>query len=445
MHKKTIIAVATFLFIASQLRATTNNINILLVGSGGREHAIAHSIAHSPLVKKLFVAPGNGGTQQMHDVYTVAIKPTDINALVNFASQEKIDLAIVGPEEPLAAGISDAFHQAGIACLGPSQAAAQIETSKSFAKNFMKTHGIPTASYEVITSLKQAEKYIETHNTPLVIKADGLAAGKGVVIAQTKEHARNTVQTMLSGDAFGSAGTKIVCEEFLQGQEVSFIVLADGKNCIPLATAQDYKKLRDGDEGPNTGGMGAYSPAPCITPALHTRIMQTIIEPTLTNLAAEGTPFVGFLYAGLMITPNGDPYVLEFNCRLGDPETQVILPRMQSDLVPLCLAAVEKKLDTMTIEWDWRKAVTVVVADSGYPTSVHAGQPITVEPTPETTIFHAATKWDGTQLVSTGGRILSVTACADSFDQARKKVYDGVRNIQMPHMQYRGDIAERVS
>ncbi len=444
MFKKTMIFIGTFLFTATQWAALSQNLKILIIGGGGREHAVAHKVVQSPHVAKVFVAPGNGGTERMHKVRNVAIKSTDINALTAFALKEKINLAIVGPEAPLDAGITDAFNQAGIACLGPTQAAAQIETSKSFAKEFMKRHGIPTASYEVITSLAQAEAYIEEHTVPLVIKADGLAGGKGVIIAQTKQEARTAMKDMLSGTAFGNAGQKIVCEEFLQGEEVSFIVLTDGTHCIPLATAQDYKKLSNGDGGPNTGGMGAYSPAPCITSELHARIMREIIEPTIKKLAAEGKPFVGFLYAGLMISPNGEPYVLEFNCRLGDPETQVILPRMKTDLVPLGLAAVQQKLHNMTIEWDPRKAVTVVVADSGYPSSGHVGQKIEIPQTSESLVFHAATKWKDAQLVSSGGRILAVTALADSFDLAREKAYQGVQKIQMPHMQYRTDIASRV-
>ncbi len=444
MLKKTMIVIGTFLFTTTQWASLSQDLKILIVGGGGREHAVAHKVIQSPHVTQVFVAPGNGGTERMKKVRNVAIQPTDIDALTAFASQEKIDLAIVGPEAPLADGITDAFNLAGIACLGPTQAAAQIETSKSFAKEFMKRHRIPTASYEVITSLAQAEAYIEEHNVPLVIKADGLTGGKGVIIAQTKQKARHAVNDMLRGDSFGKAGHTIVCEEFLHGQEVSFMVLTDGTHCIPLATSQDYKKLRDGDEGLMTGGMGSYSPAPCITPELHTRIMQNIIEPTIKNLAAEGKPFVGFLYAGLMISPNGDPYVLEFNCRLGDPEAQVILPRMHTDLIALGLAAVQQKLLNMTIEWDPRKAVTVVVADSGYPTPRYLGQPIEIQQAPETTIYHAGTAWKDAQLISSGGRILAVTALADSFDQACKKVYAGVQLIQMPHMQYRSDIAERV-
>ncbi len=445
--RNTLLIQCCALFFTSTQGATLSpkDLKILIIGGGGREHALAYKVVQSPHVSQVFVAPGNGGTERMHKVRNIAIQPTDIDALVAFASQKKIDLTIVGPEAPLAAGITDALHRVGIACLGPTQAAAQIETSKSFAKEFMTKHGIPTARYEIITSLAQAEAYIETHKVPLVIKADGLTGGKGVIIAQTKHEARKAVEHMLSGAAFGKEGHTVVCEEFLQGPEVSFIVLTDGTHCIPLATAQDYKKLSDGDEGPNTGGMGSYSPATCITPELHTRIMREIIEPTIKNLSAEGTPFVGFLYAGLMITPDGNPYVLEFNCRLGDPETQVIIPRMQSDLVPLGLAAVKQKLHNMTIEWDSRNAATVVVADSGYPKPCHLGQSIDIHQTPETTIYHAATKWYDAQLVSTGGRILAVTALADSLDQARKKAYEGVPHIQIPHMRYRRDIAAGIA
>jgi phosphoribosylamine---glycine ligase len=439
-----LIQCCALLFTSTQGAALSQNLKILIVGGGGREHALACKVVQSPHVAQVFIAPGNGGTERMQKVRNVALKPTDIDALVSFASHEKIDLVIVGPEAPLAAGITDALHRVGIACLGPTQAAAQIETSKHFAKEFMTKHGIPTASYEVITSLAQAEAYIETHNVPLVVKADGLTGGKGVIIAQTKQKARQAAHDMLSGAAFGKEGQTIVCEEFLQGQEVSFIVLTDGTHCIPLATSQDYKKLCNGDEGLMTGGMGACSPAPCITPELHSRIMREIIDPTLKQLAADGTPFVGFLYAGLIITPDGNPYVLEFNCRLGDPEAQVILPLMQTDLVTLGLAAVQQKLHTMAIEWDPRKAVTVVIADSGYPKPCYVGQSIDIHQTAETTIYHAATKWNDTQLVSTGGRILAVTALADSLDQAREKAYAGVQGIQLPHMQYRTDIAEQV-
>lgn len=418
--------------------------SVLIIGSGGREHAIAHAVAQSHQIKKIFVAPGNGGTAQMERVQSVHIAPTDIDGLLQFAHTHAIDITIVGPETPLALGIVDTFMQAGKACFGPSKAAAQIETSKQFAKDFMLRHGIPTAAYQAVTTLQEAYTYIDAHELPIVVKADGLAAGKGVIIAQTKAEARNAVETMLSGASFGEAGKTVVLEQFLQGHEVSFFALSDGHSVIPLTTAQDYKRVEDGDTGPNTGGMGAYSPAPIVTPKLHSRIMKKIIEPTIQNMEAESIPFVGFLYAGLMISPEGDPYVIEFNCRLGDPETQAVLPRLKTDFVSLCTATLEKKLDAIALEWDARKAVTVVIADSGYPHSTHVGQSIAYESLHNCMLFHAGTKQDNGTLISAGGRILAISCLADSFDIARKNVYEAIQNIHLPHMRFRTDIAQRV-
>ncbi len=433
----------SLLFIAPTLNAL--GVNVLIVGSGGREHALAHTIAQSPYVSKIYVAPGNGGTQQMTNVSNVPIKPTAINELVQFAQQEKIDVTIVGPEAPLALGIVDTFTQAGLICVGPTQAAAQLETSKQFAKDFMKRHKIPTAEYHAVTTLEDAKNYIDSHDVPIVVKADGLAAGKGVVIATTKQEARHAAEQMLNGNAFGDAGRTVVFEQFLEGQEVSFFVLCDGKHGVPFATAQDYKRAADKDRGPNTGGMGAYSPAPCVTAELHTRIMKEIIEPTLAGMAKEGNPFVGFLYAGLMITPNGDPYVIEFNCRLGDPEAQVILPRLQTDFMEMCDALIKKQLHLKPIAWDGRKAVAVVIADSGYPQKTHPGQIITAQPSRKSTLYHGATALQDGKLITTGGRVLAATGLANTFMQARIYAYNAVQKVRFAHMRYRTDIAIRVS
>ncbi|OQA35657.1 MAG: Phosphoribosylamine--glycine ligase [Candidatus Dependentiae bacterium ADurb.Bin331] len=434
---------------AHELYREHNNMNIMVIGSGAREHAIIHKLLQSPYIKTVFAVPGNGGTAMLNQVKNVPLTPTDFEQLIAYAQQHKIDLTIVGPETPLALGIVDAFNRAGLNCLGPTAQAAQIESSKIFAKDFMTRHAIPTAHYAICTNIEQAESYLAQQNKfPIVIKADGLAQGKGVIITFTQEEALQAAHEMLSGNAFGNAGKKIVIEEFLEGQEVSFIVLSDGTHCIPLASAQDYKRRNNYNMGPNTGGMGAHSPAPIVTPALHERIMNEIIRPTLQGMAHEGKPFVGFLYAGLMITPAGDPYVLEFNCRLGDPETQVILARMQTDLATLSLATLQKRLGEMSIHWNEQKAINVVVADGDYPYTTQLGQPIIINAqlvSPCTHIFHAGTKLNNQQLETAGGRILSITALGNSFKQAQERAYKQLQAIAINHMHYRTDIGSHVS
>ncbi len=429
------------LFLASSTTFALSDLNILVVGSGGREHAIVDALVRSPRVRNVFVAPGNGGTIHMDRVHNIAL--LDNQKLLQFAQENSIDLTIVGPETPLSEGIVDLFHAAHMKCLGPTQKAAQLETSKSFAKQFMKEHNIPTAAYEVTMKLNDAKQYIDSHDGTLVIKADGLASGKGVVITSDKDEAHNVVKNMISGYSFGEAGKKIVFEEFLIGQEVSIIVLTDGTHYMPLASSQDYKRRDNDNKGPNTGGMGTLSPARSLSPALYQRILKEIIEPTINNMRKCGTPFVGFLYAGLMITPEGDPKVLEFNCRLGDPETQSILSRLKSDFVSHCLAAINGTIDQEKVVWDDRKAVTVVIADAGYPGQLHRGQPITVDSDhiPHTKIFHAGTKYTDEGLVSSGGRIFGITALADTYDQACTRAYAQVKKINFPHQHYRTDIA----
>lgn len=427
------------------LLQATESMNILVVGSGGREHALAHKLAQSPLVKKIYVAPGNGGTASMERVENCAMSATNIQGLTDFAKKNGIDFTIVGPEAPLAEGIADRFQEQNLAIVGPSKEAAQLETSKAFAKKFMEQHGIPTAACEIVTTIEQATQYINNHNGTLVIKADGLTGGKGVFITSDKAEAQEIVSNMLNGSSFGNAGKQIVFEEFLEGEEVSFIVLSDGKNVVPLITTQDYKQRDNGNKGPNTGGMGVHCPAPCVTPKMHERIMKTIIEPTIKHMHDAGIPYVGFLYAGLMITKAGEPKVLEFNCRLGDPEAQLILLSMQSDLLSLCKAVVEKKLDQIKIAWSDQKGVGVVVADGGYPGPLKLNQPITIAPHADTTIFHAGTKLLDGKLLSSGGRILCVCSFADTFCKAREKVYAQVRDIQLEHVHYRTDIAETLT
>src|SRR5579872_3314292 len=432
-----------FLFVAaSSCAQASQKISVLVVGSGGREHALVTKLLESPILNKLYVAPGNGGTQRERRVFNVPILATDVEALANFAQDNNINLTIVGPEASLAVGIVDEFTQRGLLCLGPTQAAAQLETSKSYAKHFMKRHHIPTARYTVITSNEQFAEYVHQNKPPYVIKADGLAAGKGVVITQDKQEAVHTVAHMLSGEAFGKAGATIVCEEFITGTEVSFIVLTDGKNIIPLASTQDCKPRDNGDRGLNTGGMGGISPAPCMTPALHTRIMKDIIEPTIAGMAADGVPFVGFLYAGLMITPEGDPKVLEFNCRLGDPETQHIMVRMIDDFLPLCKAAAERNLITKEIAWHDEKSLSVVISDGDYPIRSTAGQQIEIVPSTvsDLWLFHAGTKLENNKLVTNGGRVLVVTTLGKTYADAHAKAYDYIKNISFDRMHYRTDI-----
>ncbi|MDO5623199.1 MAG: phosphoribosylamine--glycine ligase [Pseudomonadota bacterium] len=420
---------------------------ILVIGSGGREHALAWKLAQSPKVQQVYVAPGNGGTATAPNLKNVAL--TDLAALRDWALAEKIALTIVGPEQPLAAGVVDDFRAHGLRIFGPTKAAAQLESSKAFSKDFMRRHGIPTAAYETFTDPQAAHAYVDALGAPIVVKADGLAAGKGVVVAATKEEAHAAIDDMLGGNALGVAhnegGARVVIEEFLQGEEASFIVLCDGKNVLPLATSQDHKRLKDGDEGPNTGGMGAYSPAPVVTPDVHARAMRDVILPTIRGMDKDGTPFTGFLYAGLMIDAGGKPKTLEFNTRMGDPETQPILMRLKSDLVDVLMAATSAKLDEVELQWDRRVALGVVLAAGGYPQAPKKGDLITglPKPTDDVVVFHAGTVAEGDQVKTAGGRVLCVTALADSVKQAQAKAYDAARGIHFDAMQYRRDIGHR--
>ena len=421
--------------------------NILVVGSGGREHALAWKIAQSPRVGKVFVAPGNAGTARDAMLTNVAL--TEIPDLVAFAQREHVALTVVGPEGPLAAGIVDAFRAAGLKIFGPTRAAAQLESSKDFAKAFMSRHGVPTARYRTFADARAAHAYVDETGAPIVIKADGLAAGKCVVVAATLPEAHVAVDAMLVDNAMGDAGARVVVEEFLTGEEASFIVMVDGRNVLPLASSQDHKRLRDGDTGPNTGGMGAYSPAPVVTPALHARIMREIILPTVNGMAADGIPYSGFLYAGVMIDGAGNPRTLEFNCRLGDPETQPIMARLKSDLVDLLEHAVDGTLDTADAAWDRRTALGVVLAAGGYPDNPRKGdvieglQRITPDTRPDVVVFHAGTALaDGATVVS-GGRVLCVTALADSVRQAQRAAYAAIADIGFAGMQFRTDIGYR--
>jgi phosphoribosylamine--glycine ligase len=416
---------------------------ILIIGSGGREHALAWKAAQSPKVTKIFVAPGNAGTAREPKTENVAIKTEDIASLVDFARKNHIVLTIVGPETPLALGVVDAFNAAGLRCFGPTRAAAQLESSKAFAKDFLARHHIPTAGYGVFTDVEPALAYIRKLGAPLVIKADGLAAGKGVVIATSLTAADAAVTGMLNGNVFGVAGRRVVIEEFLQGEEASFIVLVDGEHILPLATTQDHKARDDGDRGPNTGGMGAYSPAPVVTPTVHARIMREIIEPTVRGMAAEGNPYTGFLYAGVMISPERAPRVLEFNCRLGDPETQPIMMRLRSDLIELCEAALDKRLDRVQAEWDTRAALGVVLAAGGYPGPYRTGDVIhgmIQTGDSDRKIFHAGTALRGDDIVTTGGRVACVCALGANVKEAQQRAYERVRSVSWEGMYYRTDI-----
>lgn len=418
---------------------------ILIVGGGGREHALAWKCAHSPRVSAVFVAPGNAGTALEPKVRNIHVPAGDIEALLAFAARENIGLTIVGPEGPLVAGIVDRFSAAGRACFGPSQAAARLEGSKAFTKDFLERHRIPTASYATFDRETFDPDYIRAQRLPVVVKADGLAAGKGVVICETHESAIEAATGMLGG-SFGAAGHSIVIEEFLRGEEVSFIVIASDQTVLPLATSQDHKRRDDGDQGPNTGGMGAYSPAPIVTPALHARIMREVIEPTLRGLRADGNPYLGFLYAGLMIAADGTPHVLEFNCRFGDPETQPILMRLQSDLVDLCEAALSHTLDRIDARWDPRAALGVVMAAGGYPDSYHQGDPISGLDTAARLpgkVFHAGTGTAGAQIVTAGGRVLCAVGLGDSVAAAQAQAYELVHAIHWNLVQYRRDIGYR--
>jgi phosphoribosylamine---glycine ligase len=416
---------------------------ILVVGSGGREHALAWKLAQSERVQVISVAPGNGGTALDKRLKNIAI--TEPQALADFAQQEKIELTLVGPEGPLAAGIVDIFRERGLKIFGPTKAAAQLESSKAFAKDFMQRHGIPTAAYEVFTEATKAKAYVQQHGAPIVIKADGLAAGKGVTVAATVEHANTAIDDALSGNKFGEAGSRVVIEEFLAGEEASFIVLSDGKNVLPLASSQDHKRLLDGDLGPNTGGMGAYSPAPVVTPEVHARVMREIIMPTIRGMEADGIPFTGFLYAGLMITPDGKAKTIEFNARMGDPETQPIMMRLKTDLADVLEHAVNGTLNEIELEWDRRTALGVVIAAHGYPDMPrHADAVEGIAPeTPEQMTFHAGTQTFNSVLRSTGGRVLCVTALGDTVKQAQARAYEALAAVKLDGAQYRRDIGYR--
>jgi phosphoribosylamine--glycine ligase len=418
-------------------------VKLLVIGAGGREHALAWKLASSPRVQKVFVAPGNGGTAREGGVENIAI--TDFEALADFAAREQIQLTVVGPEAPLAAGVVDLFRARGLRIFGPTKAAAQLESSKAFAKSFLVRHGIPTAAYESFTDARAAHAYVDARGAPIVVKADGLAAGKGVVVATTAAEAHAAIDRILVDRTMGEAGTKLVVEEFLDGEEASFIVLVDGERSLSLATSQDHKRLRDGDEGPNTGGMGAYSPAPVVTPALHARIVREIVTPTVRGMAKDGIPYSGFLYAGVMIDRAGNPKVLEFNCRLGDPETQPILMRLKSDLLPLLEHALDGKLDRIEAEWDRRAALGVVLAAANYPETPRKGDAIVgIPPAAEDChVFHAGTELAGGKLVTSGGRVLCVTALGDSVKMAQKRAYETVAAIRFDDMQYRRDIGYR--
>ncbi|MBA5687955.1 phosphoribosylamine--glycine ligase [Rugamonas apoptosis] len=416
---------------------------ILVVGSGGREHALAWKLAQSERIQMVYVAPGNGGTAR--DARLVNVNITDLHELANFVEQEHIGLTVVGPETPLAGGIVNLFRARGLKVFGPTKEAAQLESSKDFAKAFMHRHGIPTARYQTFSDVAPAHAYIDAMGAPIVIKADGLAAGKGVVVAMTLEEAHRAVDDMLADNRFGDAGARIVIEEFLAGEEASFIVMCDGKNVLPLATSQDHKRLKDNDEGPNTGGMGAYSPAPIVTPAMHARVMREIINPTIAGMAKDGIQFTGFLYAGLMIDAAGNPRTLEFNCRMGDPETQPIMARLKTDLLGVMEHAVNGTLDAVELEWDRRTAVGVVLAAAGYPDAPLKGAVIDGIPaeTAETVTFHAGTAEVGEQLQVTGGRVLCVVGLGDSIKMAQKQAYDVVDQIHFDGMQCRRDIGWR--
>ncbi len=425
---------------------------VLVVGGGGREHALAWKLSQSERIQKVYVAPGNGGTARDANLFDVPI--TDVKAMREWAQQEKIDLTVVGPEAPLAAGIVDEFRAHGMKIFGPTKAAAQLESSKAFSKAFMHRHGIPTALYETFTDVALAHTYIDKMGAPIVVKADGLAAGKGVVVAMTAAQAHEAIDFMLldnslgvvhNAGADGAAVPRVVIEEFLQGEEASFIVMCDGKNVVALATSQDHKRLLDHDEGPNTGGMGAYSPAPVVTAQVHARAMREVIMPTIKGMEKDGIPYTGFLYAGLMIDEKGQPKTLEFNCRMGDPETQPIMMRLKSDLLDVMLAATSEKLDTVELEWDRRVALGVVMAAAGYPANPRKGDVITGLPKDEldAMVFHAGTTAKEGETLSSGGRVLCVTVLADSVKQAQQKAYEVAKGIHFDGQQYRRDIGFR--
>ena len=416
---------------------------VLIIGGGGREHALAWKAAQSPLVSRVFVAPGNAGTALEDKLENIDIAADDIHALCDFASAQQIGLTIVGPEAPLVLGVVDLFQSRGLKIFGPSQAASQLEGSKTFTKDFLKRHHIPTAAYQSFTEIEPAIAYIEEMGAPIVIKADGLAAGKGVILAQDKAQAIHAVRDMLAGNAFGDAGHRVVIEEFLHGEEASFICMVDGEHILPMATSQDHKARDNGDRGPNTGGMGAYSPAPVVNDEMAERVMQAVIRPTVAGMAAEGHPYHGFLYAGLMIDSDGTPRVLEYNCRFGDPETQPIMMRLKSDLVEHCLAAIDTQLDQQITIWDTRVALGVVLAAQGYPNAYNKGEVIRNIPAQgdDGKVFHAGTALDDQgRVVSNGGRVLCVVALASTVRKAQQLAYERVHQIDWPGAYYRDDI-----
>ncbi|MFT4257307.1 MAG: phosphoribosylamine--glycine ligase [Pseudoxanthomonas sp.] len=419
---------------------------ILVIGSGGREHALAWKLAQSPRVAEVIVAPGNAGTATETKCRNANVEVKNLDGLLRLAQNAKVDLTVVGPEVPLVAGIIDKFREAGLRVFGPTAAAAQLEGSKAFAKDFLVRHGIPTAFYEVHTDVEAALAFVRAKGAPIVVKADGLAAGKGVIVAETLQQAEDAVRDMLSGNAFGDAGARVVIEEFLEGEEASFISMVDGKTALPMATSQDHKRVGDGDTGPNTGGMGAYSPAPVVTPDVHDRVMREVVNPTVQGMIADGMPFTGFLYAGLMIDASGAPKVIEFNVRFGDPETQPVMLRLQSDLVDLVEAAIDGSLHEVQAQWDPRPSLGVVMAAEGYPDAPRSGDIINSWDTPEgedTKVFHAGTRLQGDSIVTAGGRVLCVCALGDSVADAQKKAYAEIAGISWRGEFHRHDIGWR--
>ncbi|MGH1461599.1 MAG: phosphoribosylamine--glycine ligase [Neptuniibacter sp.] len=419
--------------------------NVLIIGSGGREHALAWAVAKDENIAQVFVAPGNAATAQEAKMQNVAIDVMDLEGLATFAKDNNVELTIVGPEAPLVAGVVNHFQDQGLRIFGPTEGAAQLEGSKAFTKDFLARQNIPTAEYQNFTEIEPALAYVREKGAPIVVKADGLAAGKGVIVAMTLEEAENAIKDMLAGNAFGDAGSRVVIEEFLEGEEASYIVIVDGDNVLPMATSQDHKRVGNGDTGLNTGGMGAYSPAPVVTAEIDQRIMDEVIMPTVNGMKEEGNEYTGFLYAGLMIQEDGTPKVIEYNCRFGDPETQPIMLRLKSSLVDMCNAALDKKLNVTTAEWDKRKSVGVVMAAGGYPGSYNKGDVINFPATcPEgTKIFHAGTKLDGDNVVTSGGRVLCVTALGDSVTDAQKRAYELLESVSWKDAYFRTDIAYR--
>ena len=419
--------------------------NILVVGGGGREHALGWKLAQSAGVGQVFIAPGNAGTDREPGLENVPIAADDLDGLQRFAQQNAIDLTVVGPEVPLVAGIVDSFKAAGLRCFGPDRMSAELEGSKAFTKDFLARFNIPTAAYGSFTAIAPALEYINEHGAPIVVKADGLAAGKGVILAMTEQEAGDAVRDMLAGNAFGDAGHRVVIEEYLTGEEASFICMVDGEHVLPLASSQDHKARDDGDTGPNTGGMGAYSPAPVVTEGMHKRIMNEVILPTVRGMKELGRPYTGFLYAGVMINEQGTPNVLEYNCRFGDPETQPIMMRLKSDLAELCNAAIDGRLDTVSADWDDRAALGIVMAAGGYPGSYDKGDPISglPEDTEDAHVFHAGTAIQDGEVVTSGGRVLCVTALGDNVTAAQQRAYAVAEGISWKNAYYRRDIGHR--